>query len=189
MRKLFLICLLAAGSLPLFAGCGGESTESRMRRMAKAQADANKDKGEIEEKAANSPPIAAADAGKAATPKPPAKEVSTVAQKPAGPGTFSLEIVPPVFTKRPADTSLVSSPSSPLSSDATDQRSSDTLSLPLRAAGAMWTKVQYGTTAWRRRSQPGTAPRTRSAIDVAGAVIRRSRRGFAGRGSRTTGRR
>jgi Protein of unknown function (DUF1559) len=45
MRKTLFLCLVAAGLLPLlFLGCGGESAESRMRKMAQAQGDLNKEK-------------------------------------------------------------------------------------------------------------------------------------------------
>src|SRR5436190_6118453 len=43
MRKFQFLCLLAA-AFPLVAGCWGESAESRMMKMAKAQGDVNKEK-------------------------------------------------------------------------------------------------------------------------------------------------
>src|SRR6185436_20371347 len=43
MRKSLFLCLLAV-AVPLLAGCWGESAESRMRKMAKAQGELNKEK-------------------------------------------------------------------------------------------------------------------------------------------------
>lgn len=44
MRMPSLLCVLAASVFLLLTGCGGESAESRMRKMAKAQAELNKEK-------------------------------------------------------------------------------------------------------------------------------------------------
>ena len=86
MRKSFLLFLLAAGALPPFVGCWGESAESRMRKMAKAQAELNKAKVEK----------AAADAGGASLPK------STTAETPAAagltPASTNLHVTPAAVT-------------------------------------------------------------------------------------------
>lgn len=116
MRKSLFLCLVAAGFLSVFAGCGGESAASRMRKQAQARADLSKEK---EAKAAamsgSSSPDSAA-AGGAALPK----------SSPVG--TPSAANLTPAATFPHGTPAAVTSPSTALSATATvEQRRARTL--------------------------------------------------------------
>ncbi|MBC7856881.1 MAG: DUF1559 domain-containing protein, partial [Pirellulaceae bacterium] len=116
MRKSLLPCLLAAASLFLIAGCGGESAESRMRKQAQARADVAKEKEAQAAGMAGGSSPDSAGAGGAALPKttpagiPSAGKLAPTAMFPHG--------VP----------AAVTSPSAALSATATvEQRRAGTL--------------------------------------------------------------
>jgi hypothetical protein len=101
MRNRLFLFLLAAGMLLPIVGCWGESAESRMRKMAKAQAELNKAKADK----------AAADAGSASLPK------SAVV------GTPSAASLTPASSNQHVTPAAVTAPAAALAANAAvDQR-------------------------------------------------------------------